>query len=162
MSKQQPLQRGCLCGMIRLFLFTLLANIAGLHDLAAQKKADPVVFSTKAGAIRGYDPVAYFTDHKPVKGLDSLQTNWNGAVWHFASAENREKFKNAPEKYAPQYGGYCAYGWAKGYAVKTEADAWAIENGKLYLNYDLKVQRDWDKNRSGYILQADANYAKKQ
>lgn len=148
--------------MMKFFAFALLSSFLGINGLAAQKKAEAIIFSTKSGAIRGYDPVAYFTERKPVKGQDSIQVNWNGAIWHFATPENRDKFKNAPERYAPQYGGYCAYGWAKGYAVKTEADAWSIENGKLYLNYDSKVQGEWDKNRAGYIKQADEQYAKKQ
>lgn len=67
-------------------------------------------------------------------------------------------FEANPEKYAPQYGGYCAYGWAKGYAVKTEPDAWAIVGGRLYLNYDKGVQKEWDEDRLGFIQKADSNF----
>lgn len=147
--------------MMKHYCLILLGCFAGIAPLVAQK-SEKSIFSTKAGAIRGYDPVAYFTDHRPVKGADSLVFSWKGATWHFSNREHLMLFQKNPEQYAPQYGGYCAYGWAKGYAVKTEADAWAVENGKLYLNYDAKVQRDWDKDRKGYIRQADANYAQKQ
>ena len=75
--------------------------------------------------------------------------------------ENKTLFSQNPEQYAPQYGGYCAYGWAQGYAVKIEPDAWSIVDGKLYLNYDKSVQADWEKDKVGYIKKADDNYQKK-
>ena len=137
---------------IAIFVTLFLATIT-----FAQK---PEIFSNKSGAIKGYDPVAYFTDNKPVKGSDDISYAWHGATWHFATAENKEKFVANPEKFAPQYGGYCAYGLAKGYKVKIEPDAWAILNGKLYLNYDKGVQKDWDKDREAYIKKADENFKK--
>ena len=103
-----------------------------LSSAALAQKAP--VFSDRDGAIRGYDPVAYFTQGKPVKGSREYTHQWNGATWRFASAQNRERFAAAPAKYAPQYGGYCAYGVASGYAVKIEPDAWSVVDGKLYLN----------------------------
>ncbi|GAB4496576.1 MAG: YHS domain-containing (seleno)protein [Saprospiraceae bacterium] len=117
------------------------------------------VYATKVGAIKGYDPVAYFTQNKPVKGAADITFEWNGATWHFASAENRDLFKGNPEKYVPQYGGWCAYGWAQGYPAKTEPEAWSIVDGKLYLNYSLDVRSDWDKKRAEYIQAADKNWA---
>src|SRR6185295_15819888 len=75
----------------------------------------PEVFCTEQGAIGGYDPVAFFTEKKPVSGNDSIAYQWNDATWHFASLENRETFKANPEKYAPQFGGYCVYGTASGH-----------------------------------------------
>ena len=128
----------------------------------AQNTIEAQYFTTKAGAINGFDPVAYFTENKPVMGEKSIAQNWNGSVWHFASESNKKMFIANPEKYAPQYGGYCAYGWAKGYAVKTEPDAWAIEGGKLYLNYSKSVQKDWDKDRAGYIKKADLIFVMKK
>ncbi|HEX6318414.1 MAG TPA: YHS domain-containing (seleno)protein [Burkholderiales bacterium] len=116
------------------------------------------VFSDASGAIRGYDPVAYFTEGRPVKGSKEFTHRWNGAEWRFASAENRARFAAAPEKYAPQYGGYCAFGVAGGYAVKIEPDAWSVVDGKLYLNYDRSVQASWKKDVPGYIRKADANW----
>jgi YHS domain-containing protein len=138
--------------MRTLILMCLLA----FTPAAVAQKAE--VFSDGAGAIRGYDPVAYFTDGKPVKGKTQFTHQWKGATWRFASAANRDRFAAAPEKYAPQYGGYCAFGVASGYAVKTEPDAWSVVEGRLYLNYDRNVQASWVKDTPGYIRKADANW----
>lgn len=131
----------------------LLINLLSITFACAQK-----IYSTKAGAIKGYDPVAYFIQKQPIKGQSSITYEWNGATWHFANIKNMEVFKQNPEQYAPQYGGYCAYGLAKNYKVKIEPDCWSIENGKLYLNYDKSVQKDWDKDRANYIIKADKNW----
>lgn len=116
------------------------------------------VFAPSGKAIRGYDPVAYFTDSKPVPGDSSISYRYQGANWYFANVQNREDFKADPEKYTPQYGGYCAYGTSQGHKAPTEADAWTIENGKLYFNYNKKVQTLWNKDRSGHIQKADSNW----
>ncbi len=137
-----------------LILFLSLGSFA---QVKAQKDA---VYSTKKGAINGYDPVAYFTDGKPVKGLDSIAFTWHGATWHFANHNHRELFAAEPEKYAPQFGGWCAYGWSKGYPAKIEPEAWSIVDGKLYLNYNLEVRDDWNKKRAAYIQKAEVNYQK--
>ena len=118
------------------------------------------IYATAKGAIKGYDPVAYFTESKPVKGEKEFIYSWKGAEWYFASAENLEKFKVNPEKYAPQYGGYCAYGVAQGYAVKIDPEAWEIVDDKLYLNYNLKIQKDWQEKKQAYISTADINWPK--
>ena len=120
----------------------------------------PAVFQKKGKAIRGYDAVAYHLQNKPVEGKDAYTHQWNGATWYFASQANLNSFKADPEKYAPQYGGYCAYAVAKGSTAKTEPDAWKIVDGKLYLNYDKGIQRKWEKDISGYIEKADANWPK--
>jgi YHS domain-containing protein len=109
-------------------------------------------------AINGYDSVAYFMQNAPVKGQDANTYEWKGAKWKFASAVNLELFKNNPEKYAPQYGGYCAYGVAKDGLVKVDPDQFTIFEGKLYLNFDASVQKEWAKDRAGYIKQADAKF----
>lgn len=144
---------------MKVFLFPLIVLFS--ISIHAQSPKEAAVYSTKEGAIKGYDPVAYFVSNQATKGLQSISHVWNGATWHFASESNKQLFKANPEKYTPQYGGYCAYGWAKGYAVKIEPDAWAIEGGKLYLNYSKGVQKEWDKDRAGYIKKADLNFAKK-
>ncbi len=135
---------------LTLFSFLLVAT-AGF----AQK---PVVFSTAGQAIHGYDPVAYFTDSKPVKGDSTLTYAYDGATWLFANAQNRDAFKADPVRYAPQYGGYCAFGTSRGYKAPTEPDAWTIVDGKLYLNYNTKVRTEWDKDKPGYIQKADKNW----
>ena len=109
-------------------------------------------------AINGYDTVAYFTQNKPVKGQDSYVYEWKGAKWKFANQANLDLFKGNPEKFAPQYGGYCAYGVANDNLVKVEPENFTVLDGKLYLNYDDSVQKDWNKDRAGYIKKADAKF----
>jgi hypothetical protein len=87
-------------------------------------------------AIGGYDPVAYFKESKPVKGQDQFTFVWKDATWKFSSAENLNDFKATPEKYAPQFGGYCAYGMSENHKAPTSPDAWTIVDEKLYLNYN--------------------------
>ena len=109
-------------------------------------------------AIRGYDTVAYFTLGKPVKGDTQYSVEWSGATWLFSTQEHANLFSGDPEAYAPQYGGYCAYGVAQNYLVKIEVDQWRIVDGKLFLNYDKGVQNKWVKDIPGYIEKADLNF----
>lgn len=118
------------------------------------------IYQTKNGAINGFDAVAYFTQHKAVEGNKQFAVKYKDAIWYFSSAENKEAFKKNPAAYEPQYGGYCAYGCSRGYKAKTEGEAWSIVNGKLYLNYNLDVRTDWNKDQAGYIKKADANWFK--
>lgn len=117
------------------------------------------VFSTKAGAINGYDAVSYFTESKPVKGDSKFTMNWEKATWYFSSKNNLELFKASPSTYAPQYGGYCAYGTSKGAKAPTSPDAWKIEDGKLYLNYNTDVQKIWLNEKVNLIKKADENWS---
>ncbi len=119
---------------------------------------DPEVFTTNAGAIQGYDPVAFFTASKPVVGKKEFTYSWSGANWYFSSQENLDLFKAEPTKYAPQYGGYCAYGTAAGHKSPTQPETWAIINNKLYFNYNKDVQKLFNKNQKGLIEQADKNW----
>jgi YHS domain-containing protein len=116
------------------------------------------VFIHGGKAIRGYDPVAYFVEGKPAIGKDSFTYSWNNANWYFSSQKNLELFKANPGKYAPQYGGYCAFGLSNGYKAPTDGDAWTIDHGKLYLNYNLDVRKEWDKERRSRIDKADKNW----
>ncbi|MEO6167576.1 MAG: YHS domain-containing (seleno)protein [Chitinophagales bacterium] len=116
------------------------------------------IFSEKGKAINGYDPVAYFKESKPVPGNKDFIYSWKEANWYFANSENLAAFKAAPEKYAPQYGGYCAYGVAKGAKANTVPEAWTVVNGKLYLNYNKSVSNTWNKDQKAYIEKADANW----
>ena len=109
-------------------------------------------------AVDGHDVVAYFTDDKVVAGSSTHELEWNGATWRFASAEHLAMFEREPEKYAPAYGGYCAWAVAHNYTADTDAEAWAIVDGRLYLNYSKKVQEKWIQDRAAYIEQADANW----
>ncbi|MEG3877479.1 YHS domain-containing (seleno)protein [Microcoleus sp. herbarium7] len=126
---------------------------------AQTAKPLPQVFYSEGGiAIRGTDPVAYFTEGKPVKGNPEFAHKWGNATWQFASAENRDLFAKNPEKYAPQYGGFCAWAVSQGYTAATDPDAWKIANGKLYLNYNSAVQWGWEKDVSGNVVKGDKNW----
>jgi len=118
------------------------------------------VFSTWGKAIRGYDPVAYFTQSMPVKGDSNWTYKWNEAKWYFSSEQNLAKFKADPHAFVPQYGGYCAYGVSQGYLVSVDPNAWSIVDDKLYLNYSKSVQSDWLEDTSGYIRAANENWPK--
>lgn len=133
----------------------LLLTVCLIARAYAQKAE---IFSPGGKAIKGYDPVAFFSEQKAMKGIDSLSYRWKDATWYFASNANLDKFKANPEAYAPQYGGYCAYGTADGHKAPTETDTWTIANGKLYFNYNQKVKALWDKDRPGYIGKADKNW----
>ena len=118
----------------------------------------PPVYTEGKIAIDGTDTVAYFDMGKPVAGSKAHAVDWNGSKWLFSSAENAEKFKNDPEAYAPQYGGYCAFAMAKGYVAPTIPEAWRIVDGKLYLNYNLEIQAKWKKDIPGHIKAADGHW----
>lgn len=145
-------------------IFTLLSLVIlgtlnlGLSTQPAQ--ADAVYQSFLGVAINGYDPVAYFTDGKPQEGDSAHKLEWEDATWHFKSAANKALFKTSPEKYAPQYGGYCAWAVSQGYTATTAPEAWDIVDDKLYLNYSLGVQSNWKKDRSANIVAADKNWPK--
>lgn len=133
--------------------------LAGLFQFASANAADPIytgIFSN--AAVGGYDPVAYFTEGQPVEGSKEFTTEYKGAEWRFSSAENRDLFIGNPSAYAPQYGGYCAWAAAEGKLAKGDPAYWTIVNGKLYLNYDRKVQETWETDIPGFIMKADANW----
>ncbi len=109
-------------------------------------------------AIKGYDPVAYFTDAGAVQGNPQFSATYKNAIYHFASSENRDQFKADPQAFAPQYGGYCAFGVAMGKKFETDPQAWKIEDGKLYLNLDKTVQQRWLEDTQGFIQDANTNW----
>ena len=120
----------------------------------------PVYQSNSGTAIDGTDPISYFTEGRQVAGDAGITHDWNGATWRFTSTENRDRFAASPEKYAPQYGGYCAWAVSQGYTASTDPDAWSIVDGKLYLNYSKSVQKNWEKDVPGHITSADKNWPK--
>ncbi len=133
-----------------LFISTLLFAISA--------QAVEPVYSSWGKAIKGYDTVAYFTESKPVKGDKNYQVAWNGATWYFASEANASLFKANPTKYAPQYGGYCAYAVSQGYTAKISPKAWKVVDGKLYLNYNQSIAETWSEDIPGYISAGDKNW----
>ena len=130
------------------------------NSSAKKSKSAPAVYieSSSGLAIRGTDPVAYFTQEKAVEGSSEFEYEWQGATWRFASAEHQQKFAENPEAYAPQYGGYCAKGLSEGNVVSIDPEAWKIVEGKLYLNYSPNVQKQWIGDIPGNIAKANANW----
>lgn len=116
------------------------------------------IFAPSGKAIKGYDAVAFFKVQRPVMGADSLAYTYRQAQWLFFSRENLEAFKANPEKYIPQYGGYCAYGTAQGHKSPTEAGTWTIVNDRLYFNYSEKVKSIWMKDQQALIEKADKQW----
>jgi YHS domain-containing protein len=139
-------------------LFTFVATGVILYFSVGSFAASPVNMDKKGVALKGYDPVAYFTMGKPVKGNQDFEYEWKGVKWWFSSKEHRTLFMKEPEKYAPQYGGYCAYGVAVNGLFDVEPDAWKVYEGKLYLNKDKKVQGLWAKDIPGFLQKADMNW----
>ena len=119
---------------------------------------DPIFTNFFGHAIRGYDPVAYFKEGKPVEGDSDFQYEWKDAKWYFASQENLDMFVQSPESYAPQYGGYCAWAVSQGYTASIDPEAWTIHEGKLYLNYSKGVQKQWLQDVPGNIIKGDKNW----
>lgn len=109
-------------------------------------------------AVKGFDMVAYFTEQTPVEGNPQFSFIWNGAKWYFSSAENMEKFKAAPETYAPQFGGYCSFAVSKGYTADGDPNAWNIVGGKLYLNYNQEVKKMWEAEQEKRIKDGEKNW----
>ncbi|MEM8825597.1 MAG: YHS domain-containing (seleno)protein, partial [Pseudomonadota bacterium] len=105
----------------------------------------------------GADVVAYFTEDRKVDGQIQFTAQWNGADWRFATEENRAIFLEDPERYAPQYGGYCAWALADDRLASGDPDNWNIVDGKLYLNYNDEIEERWKKDIPGFIEMADIN-----
>ncbi len=109
-------------------------------------------FSNSDFVIGGYDVVAYFTQNAPVKGSEEFEYQWSDSRWLFSSKENLELFAANPEKYAPQYGGYCAWAVAHDDTAKINPSQFSIIDDKLYLNYDARIQKKWKKDTKKYIV----------
>ena len=149
-----------------ILLASALVVIAGFGSitvsprLASAKQPELFTGLVKGVAVGGYDPVAYFTEGKAIVGKADITLSHAGATWRFASTANRDAFQADPAKYAPQFGGYCAWAVSQGYTAKGDPDAWSIVDGKLYLNYDRAVRANWAKNAGGNIRKGEANWPK--
>ncbi|MBR9833598.1 MAG: YHS domain-containing protein [Alphaproteobacteria bacterium] len=149
--------------LTRIQTIIIAATVAAVPMVAATQPAYADKAQTYTGrfsnlAVQGYDPVAYFTDGKPVKGEKEFTTTYQGAEYRFASAENLAAFTADPARFAPQYGGYCAWAVSQGKTAKGDAKYWAIVDDKLYLNFNRSIQKDWDKDREGFITAADQHW----
>jgi YHS domain-containing protein len=137
----------------------LTAVTASLLMIAFNSSAFAGEFFERDGvAIEGYDPVAYFTEKQPIQGKKEFTAEYKGSIFLFSSAVNRDKFKATPEAFAPQFNGFCAYGTAGGYKAKSDATAFTVLDGKLYLNYNAFVRTRWNLDTTGYINKAVANW----
>ena len=140
--------------MKKVFLFLLLISVIPVF---AQTKI-LVNVDRKGLALQGNDPVTFFTQNRPVKGLAQFESKYNGARYLFASAENKALFDANPAKYEPQFGGFCAYGVAQGHTAPIKIEAWQIVNGRLLMQYDLGVKKDFNKDQQGNLQKADKNW----
>ena len=139
---------------------TVLYLILGIRGSAAASSNSPVpVVNAAAGVgLKGYDPVAYFVNGQPTNGTERYSFVWKGVTYRFASEENLKRFKTDPEKYLPQYGGYCSYAMSLNRIADVDPSRWAIVNGKLYLNNGFVAQRLWSLDKRGNIESADRNW----
>jgi len=135
----------------------LVLGIAGT-TMAGAEPPVPAFNADQGIGLKSYDPVAYFVNGAPTKGSEQYSFTWKGVTYRFASAGNLEKFKADPEKYLPQYGGYCAYAMSLDRIADIDPSRWAIVNGKLYQNNGFVAEKLWSLNKSGNIVSADRNW----
>lgn len=140
--------------MKKVFVLTVMLVCIVAQGFAQQSE----IFIKNKTAIDGYDVVAFFTDSQALKGKPEFSIYWKDAQWLFSSKQNLDLFSKDPGKYAPQYGGYCAFGVSRGYKAPTIAEAWSVVNGKLYFNYNLDVRQTWNKDQQQFINKADMNW----
>jgi hypothetical protein len=139
----------------RMFLFSAAAALLGAEVSLANTDSPP---AGRRIALSGYDPVAYFTDGRPEKGSNAFWFAFDDAVYLFRSAEHRAMFAADPERYAPQYDGFCAAGVSKGYKTEPDPEAWVIANGKLYVLMLKERVPDFKRDTAAFVDKADANW----
>ncbi len=136
----------------RLFLALFLLTVSAGFSVSHSKQG--------AVAIKKYDTVAYFMENKALKGNKSFSLQWHGLTWYFSTKENRDLFAISPDKYAPQYDGYCAWAMSEGRKAVTDPEVWKIVDGKLYLNCSRSAFEKWIRDIPGNIRKANANWLK--
>lgn len=139
--------------ILKSLLFALLL-LSGFGNIAAGET------SVGNPAIKGYDTVAYFQAGKALKGNESFTFQWHKLTWFFQSKENRDLFETSPERYAPQYDGYCAWAMTEARKANTDPEVWKIVDGKLYLNCSMAAYEKWSRDIPGNIKKADKNWLK--
>jgi YHS domain-containing protein len=137
-----------------------IASIAALVLFATPVVAGELVNVAGASgiALDGYDPVAFFIDKKPTHGDPAISATYKGAKYLFASKEHKVKFEADPEKYVPQFGGYCAFGAAVGALFPVDINTWQVRNGKLYLNLNPAISEQFNKDFEGHVAKAEKNW----
>ena len=143
---------------IRPVLAGLIFGIWALGAAAPAAAVEPVNTNRGLSAIAGYDPVAYFTKGGPLRGSNKITAEWNGATWRFVNAEHRDKFVADPARYAPKYGGYCAWAMSQGQASAIDPKVWRIIEGRLYLNYSVSIMKRWEGDLDRNITAGDRNW----
>jgi len=137
-------------------LFVALILFSALSTISVAKELNNL--DRNGVAIQGYDPIAFFTDSRAVRGNSQFQSAYGGAKYYFASAEHKAAFDKEPAKYEPQFGGYCAYGASQGHKVPIKIEAWQIVNGRLLMQYDLDVKDTFNKDQQGNLRKADQKW----
>lgn len=138
----------------------LVLAIVGAIAMAPAAAGDAPVYKSFFGqvAIEGYDVVAYFEDHRARQGTSKYSVAWNGAHWQFASPRHKDMFASDPERYAPAYGGFCAYSVAFGHAVKSDPEVFAIVDGRLFLLYSESARAAWADESPSMVAKADQRW----
>ena len=136
----------------------VVAGAAGILIFPTSRESPAYNIDDDDIAIHGYDPIAYFTEGRPIKGKSEFEYAWQDARWHFSSAGNRDLFKANPVRYSPQYGGYCALGISAGEYADIDPEAWSIVDGKLYLNKTMEYTATWNKSPDAYVKTAHYNW----
>lgn len=146
--------------MTRAAAFGAGLALAGCATNGSVSQTEPVAETNNEGglAVKGYDPVAYFTEHKPVAGNPQIATTWHGAEYQFTSDAHRREFLAMPEHFAPQYGGFCAYAISRGTIADIDPNEWAVVNDHLYLNNNAVAKGIWDLDRPNNIQAGNRNW----
>lgn len=139
--------------------FPLPTLLFGLLFVGVAAAGEPPINTNRRGlAVKGYDPVAYFDVGEALRGSEDHELDWSGATWRFVSEENRSRFADDPDRYAPRYGGYCAWAVSRGETADIDPTQFKVVDGRLYLNYSAKIQKRWEEDIPGNISRADQNY----
>ena len=142
-------------------VISFIGCLFGILCTGLNAEIEPIRTTGRAQlAVKGYDVVAYFVQSNAVKGVKDIVHEWKDANWRFTSQENLKLFRDSPEKYAPQFGGYCAWAVSQGYTAGIDPDAWTINEGKLYLNYSRRIQKKWMKEMKSNIDKGHENWPK--
>lgn len=144
--------------MKNLILLVTIAVACMLSGCARTEGVVRVNMDADGRAVRGYDVVSFFAENAAIQGKPQIEYVWNGAKWLFSTEENLEKFRAEPERYAPQFGGYCSYAVSHGYTADGDPATWKVVDGKLYLNYNQKAKEAWEKEQEKFIKDGEHNW----
>ena len=143
---------------VRVTLAGFILALWALGAVAPAGAVEPVNTNRGRSAIDGYDPVAYFTKGGPLRGSPKITAEWNGATWRFVNAEHRDRFAAEPARFAPKFGGYCAWAMSQGYVALIDPKAWRIVEERLYLNYSVSILKRWERDLDRNIAAGDRNW----